>query len=123
MPFSDDYLDQWELAMQPAAHDNQVIIERLDHGQHFTGDIVAEIRNRIERSAGVVALLDAHNPNVFLEVGYAWGVRKPAILLLHDDHDPPFDIKSQRLIRYKRVGQLKTLLTTEIKGLLASAVI
>lgn len=120
MPFHESYLDHWELALQPAAHDNNIIIERLDHA-YFTGDIVTEIRARIERSAAVVALLDAHNPNVFLEVGYAWGVRKPAILLLHDTHDPPFDVKNQRLIRYNRIGQLKTLLTTEIKGLLANS--
>lgn len=68
MPFSDTYLDHWELAIQPAAHENNVIIERLDH-THFTGEIVSEIRTRIERSAAVVALLDENNPNVFLEVG------------------------------------------------------
>lgn len=53
MPFSDTYLDHWELAIQPAAHENNVIIERLDH-THFTGEIVSEIRTRIERSAAVV---------------------------------------------------------------------
>lgn len=122
MPFNESFLDQWELAMQPAAHDNSVVIERLDH-THFTGDIVSEIRTRIQRSAAVVALLDAHNPNVFLEVGYAWGVQKPTILLLHDEQEPPFDVKNQRLIRYSRVGQLKVLLTKEIQGLLANATI
>ena len=122
MPFNDDFLDHWELAIQPAAHENNVVIERLDHA-HFTGEIVAEIRTRIERASAVVALLDQNNPNVFLEVGYAWGVRKPAVLLLKEGQDAPFDVRSQRLIRYSRIGDLKATLSRELKGLLVNAAI
>ncbi len=122
MPFGRDYLDHWDLVFQPAAHENKLVIERLDH-EVFTGDIVSEIRNRIEKSAAVVALLDENNPNVFLEVGYAWGVKKPAILMLKDGQDAPFDVRSQRLIRYGRLGELRNSLTKELKGLLASAAI
>lgn len=122
MPFHRDYLDLWELAIQPAAHENGMPIERLDH-EHFTGEIVSEIRTRIERSAAVVAILDENNPNVFLEVGYAWGVKKPAVLVLKEGQEAPFDVRSQRLIRYTRLGQLKSSLANELRGLLASSVI
>jgi hypothetical protein len=42
MPFAEDFLDHWELALQPAAHENNLLIERLDH-ESFVGDIVNEI--------------------------------------------------------------------------------
>jgi hypothetical protein len=31
MPFSPNFLDHWELALIPAAHENNILIERLDH--------------------------------------------------------------------------------------------
>lgn len=116
VPFSSKFLDHWELGIAEAAHRNGFLCERLDH-ESFTGDIVTEIRTRIERSAAVVALLDGENPNVFLEVGYAWGVRKPAILLLHDDASAPFDVRGQRIVRYGRIGALRDRLSDEIGAL------
>jgi hypothetical protein len=43
-PFTPMFLDHWELMLLPAAHDANLLIAHLDH-EHFTGDIVAEIRN------------------------------------------------------------------------------
>jgi hypothetical protein len=122
IPFGDEYMDHWELALQPAAHENGFVIERLDH-ESFTGDIVAEIRNRITKCAAIVAILDAANPNVFLEVGYAWGVGKPAILLLSEKGEAPFDVKGHRIVRYGRLGALKSTLTAELKSLASRGVL
>lgn len=116
MPFKEELLDHWDLAIQPAAHQNQLVIERLDH-ESFTGDIVQEIRTRIERSRAVFALLDEMNPNVFLEVGYAWGVKKPTILALREGVDAPFDVRGQKMLRYNRLGELKTCLASELSAL------
>jgi hypothetical protein len=116
MPFSPNFLDHWELALQPAAHENNLLIERLDH-ESFIGEIVAEIRNRITKCTAVIALLDGGNPNVFLEVGYAWGVGKPTILALSEAIEPPFDVRGQRIVRYGRIGALKVMLTNELKAL------
>ena len=49
MPFKTSFLDHWEFALEPAAHANNMIIERLDH-EHFVGEILAEIRNRIDEN-------------------------------------------------------------------------
>ncbi|MGE3251431.1 MAG: hypothetical protein AB7L26_14435 [Hyphomonadaceae bacterium] len=106
LPFKDDFRDHWDLAIQPASHECGYICERLDH-EVFTGDIVAEIKNRIEKSRAILALLDEFNANVFLEVGYAWGVGKPTILMLKDGVEAPFDVRSQSIIRYRRLGELK----------------
>ncbi|WP_135213167.1 hypothetical protein [Vitreimonas flagellata] len=106
LPFKDDFRDHWDLAIQPASHECGYICERLDH-EIFTGDIVAEIKNRIQKSRAVLALLDEFNANVFLEVGYAWGVGKPTILMLKDGVEAPFDVRAQSIVRYGRLRELK----------------
>lgn len=121
MPFKEKFLDHWEFALEPAAHSNNVVIERLDN-EHFVGEILSEIRARIERASAVIALLDDNNPNVFLEVGYAWGVRKPTILALHVETLPPFDVSGHKLIRYKRLGDLRAQLEDSLAGLLINKV-
>ena len=114
MPFQPEFLDHWDLAVQPAAHESDLIVERLDHAS-YTGDILEEIKRRITRSKGVIALLDGENPNVFLEVGYAWAKEKPTILILKQDAHAPFDVSGHKILRYQRLGELKTLLTREIQ--------
>jgi hypothetical protein len=121
IPFNSDFLDHWELALQPAAHENDLLIERLDH-ETFLGDIVTEIRNRISKCVAMVAMLDGGNPNVFLEVGYAWGVGKPTILVLAETSEPPFDVRGQRIVRYGRIGVLKSMLTAELRELASKGV-
>lgn len=121
LPFKSAFLDHWEYAIQPATHEAELVIERLDH-EHFTGDIVTEIRDRIARCSAVVALLDENNPNVHLEVGYAWGVGKPTILAMKADAEPAFDVRTQRIIRYDRIGQLKQLLNGELRGLASKGI-
>lgn len=106
LPFKDDFRDHWDLAIQPASHECGYICERMDH-EVFTGDIVAEIKTRIGKSQGVIALLDEFNANVFLEVGYAWGVGKPTVLMLKEGVEAPFDVRSQNIIRYQRLGELR----------------
>ncbi len=114
MPFKPEYLDHWDLAVQPSAHGNDILVERLDHAS-YTGEIMDEIKRRISRSRGVIALLDGENPNVFLEVGYAWAKDKPTILILEQSAKAPFDVSGHKILRYQRLGELKKLLTQEIK--------
>jgi hypothetical protein len=116
MPFKPAFLDHWDLALQPAAHEANLLIERLDY-ENFTGEIVSEIRNRISKCAAVVALLDEGNPNVFLEIGYAWGVGRPTILALYRESEPPFDVRGHKILRYGRIGELKAIVATELAGL------
>jgi hypothetical protein len=119
MPFSDEYDDHYYLAIRPAIEQNRVLCIRLDETEStFTGDIVEQIKRRIQSAALVVALLDGQNPNVYLEVGYAWGVGTPALLILHEEEKPPFDVQGARLLYYKRMHKLKEQLTDEIRKLL-----
>ncbi|MNC98827.1 hypothetical protein D3C83_169030 [compost metagenome] len=59
---------------------------------------------------------------MFLEVGYAWGVGKPTILAFAAGSEPAFDVRTQRIIRYDRIGQLKAMLHSELSGLAANGV-
>ena len=122
MPFADDFIDEFEIGFNEAAKASAFICERLDL-EAFTGDIVAEIRRRILGSHGVIALLNSHNPNVFLEIGFAWAHCKPTILVAKEDVKLPFDVSAHRCIRYKNIAQLRELLTNEIARLKAQGVL
>ena len=65
----------------------------------------------------VVADLTDANPNVHLEVGYAWGVGIPTVLLVKDTSQTKFDVQSQRCIPYERIKDLEVALTEELTKL------
>lgn len=120
MPFADEFDDQYYLAIRPSITENNVLCVRLDQQDAtFTGDIMEQVRERIRTAKLVVALLDQRNPNVYLEVGYAWGVGTPTLLVLHEDEEAPFDVQGARLLRYKRIHKLKEQLIDEMRMLLA----
>jgi hypothetical protein len=72
MPFADEYADRFHYGIMGAANAAGFLCERADLAS-FTGDVIAWVKNRIGSAALVVAGLTAANPNVYLEVGYAWG--------------------------------------------------
>ncbi|WP_119068192.1 hypothetical protein [Aggregatilinea lenta] len=117
MPFKDDYDDQFYLAIQPCIKDRGYLCERMDL-DHFTGDIIDRMFERIRTARLVVALLDGGNPNVFLEVGYAWGVNTSTVLIAREGELLPFDIKTQRVLMYEKIHKLKDMLAGELDKLL-----
>jgi hypothetical protein len=117
MPFRDDYDDQYYLAIQPAIHEMGLLSERLDLDS-FTGDIKQRMLERIRTARLLVALLDSANPNVYLEVGYAWGVETPTVLMAHQGEQLPFDVRGERVLIYDRIYKLKEMLNDELARLL-----
>ena len=75
------------------------------------------VRKRIKTAEIVIADLTESNPNVYLEVGYAWGVGVPTILLLNKSSELKFDVRGQRCLKYKRIKDLETLLKKELAEL------
>ena len=69
----------------------------------------------------VIAELTGSNPNVYLELGYAWGCGKRTILLAHESEKLPFDTQGQRCLIYDTITQLEELLRNELAGLLPRA--
>ncbi len=121
MPFADDYDDVFMVAIASAAEKAGAVAERIDH-QSFTGDIVIEIKRRIEHASAMVADLSELRPNVLYELGYADGLRLPAVRISSSPlKDLPFDIRNDRTIAYQK-GQTHKLagtLSRELKNLLA----
>ncbi len=116
MPFDDDWLDVWDLAIEPAAHAAGFLCGRAD-SRAFTGDILEWMKARIRSSALLLAEVSTANPNVFLEVGYAWGCGVPTVLAVRESAEIPFDIRGQRCVRYPRMAELKKRLILELEEL------
>jgi hypothetical protein len=105
MPFSEEFDNVYEFGIYPAVRNCGLICERVDKA-HFIGDVLARIRKGIETADIVIADLSESRPNVYLEVGYAWGKGRPVILIAKKGQVVEFDVKSHRCIFYTKFGDL-----------------
>jgi hypothetical protein len=119
MPFSKDLDDVYHYGIQGAVNSAGFLCERADFST-FTGDAMAWVRDRIASAAIVIAELSGANPNVYLEVGYAWGCGRPTILLVRQPTDLKFDVRTQRCLVYERIQDLEKVLQTELGNLAAT---
>src|SRR5262249_49163192 len=123
MPFSDEFDDIYYYAVEPVVKAAGYLCERADT-RCFSGDILDWIKARVRSAALVIADLTTANPNVYLEVGYAWGHARPTILLTRDLADLKFDVRGQRCVVYKRIRDLEESLKRELnemKGILTGS--
>jgi len=116
MPFSEDMDDLFHYGIQGAVNVAGFLCERADLST-FTGDVMEWVKKRISTSSLVIADLSKANPNVYLEVGYAWGCNKPTVLLVKDTNELKFDVQGQRCIKYKNIKNLEESLTKELSSL------
>lgn len=118
MPFADSFEDVFYYGIARPVRAAGLLCERIDQVA-FTGDIIIRMRERIASSAVVVADLSEANPNVYLEVGYAWGVNVPCILICNRKTDLKFDLQGQRCLFYGSIKELEKSLSTELSELSA----
>lgn len=116
MPFSEDFQNVYEFGIYPAVRNCGLICERVDE-THFTGDILKRIRKGIESASLVIADLTEGRPNVYLEVGYAWGKGIPVIIVAKKGENLHFDVRTQRCIFYGRFTQFAKDLEELIRGI------
>jgi len=116
IPFKKEFDDVFYFGIQGAVHENGFLCERIDQDS-FTGDILTRILDKIEQAEFVVAELSGANPNVYLEVGYAWGRGKATVLLTKDVKDLQFDIRGHKCLSYERIIDLKQKLSNELSNL------
>jgi len=116
MPFAQEFDDIFHYGIQGAVNSAGYLCERADL-ESFTGDVMEWVKKRIESAELVIADLSSANPNVYLEVGYAWGKGKNTVLIIDDTKQLKFDTRGQRCIPYKRIKDLEESLTTELKNL------
>jgi hypothetical protein len=87
-----------EYGIQRPVRDLGFLCESVDQDV-FTGDVLDRIKSQIEAASAVIAVLTGANPNVYLEVGYAWGKGQLTILLTDEGEDLRFDVRGRRLAR------------------------
>ena len=116
MPFTTEMDDVYHYGIVGAVRQAGFVCERADLSS-FTGDILQWVRDRIRSASLVIADLSSANPNVYLEVGYAWGCNIPTILLASKNEDLKFDVRGQRCLLYKSIRNLEQLLTKELQNL------
>jgi len=116
MPFTKEMDDLFHYGIQGAVNAAGLLCERADLSA-FTGDVMEWVKTRIASAKLVVADLSTSNPNVYLEVGYAWGCRVPAVLIVRDTSDLKFDVRGQRCVTYTSIRHLEDLLRSEIQAL------
>jgi len=116
MPFDKNLDDVFHYGIQNAVNRAGFLCERADKIS-FTGDILDLIKRRIKKASLLIADLTTTNPNVYLEVGYAWGLGKPTVLIAQDVQDLKFDVKGQKCIIYSGIRELEEKLSEELLGL------
>jgi hypothetical protein len=117
MSFNKTFEDVFEFGIKPSVNAAGLNCHRMDQIS-FTGDIVALMRERIASAKIVVADLTDSNPNVYLEIGYAWGVKVPCVLVCNRENAPKFDLRGQRCLFYDNIKQLNETLSGELRNLL-----
>jgi hypothetical protein len=117
MPFADEMADVFHYGIQGAVNSAGLLAERADLSV-FTGDVMRWVQERISSANLVIADLTSSNPNVYLEVGYAWGKGVPTALLVKNSTELKFDVRCQRCLVYSSIHDLEGKLTNEVDGLL-----
>lgn len=116
IPFSKHMEDVFYFGIQDPVRRLGYVCERVDR-EAFTGDILAQVKMRIDNAEIVIADLTGANANVYLEVGYAWGKGRPTVLVANKEEELKFDVQGQRCLKYENIKELQDLLTAELKGL------
>lgn len=117
MPFADQFEDIFHYGIAPSVRAAGLLCERIDQAK-FTGDILARMKERIRSATLLVADLTEANPNVYLEVGFAWAANVPTVLVHHQDTELKFDVQGQKCLHYATIKQLEENLTAELMGLI-----
>lgn len=113
MPFNTDMNDVFYYGIEAPVHASGLLCERMDHIS-FTGEIMDWMKRKIETAALIIAEMSGANPNVYLEVGFAWGKGRPTLLLARNGVSLEFDAKGHRCIFYTGIKDLEDKIKREM---------
>jgi hypothetical protein len=122
MPFTPELEDYFYYGIRVPIKQTDFNYLRIDK-ETFTGEILQQIKTGIQSAEAMIAVLDGANPNVYLEVGFAWGNKIPTILLIRDVKELRFDISGHRCLVYSSIRNLEEILTTELSNLKQKGII
>ncbi|MCA9130202.1 MAG: hypothetical protein KDB22_24110 [Planctomycetales bacterium] len=113
MPFVDEFEDVYQFGIYSTIRRCGYICEKVDESL-FAGSIIDRIMDGINGAEFIVADLTLEKPNVYLEVGYAWGMNKPVILIAREGQRLHFDLSHHKCIFYKTIGRLADALEKSV---------
>ena len=116
MPFTPGMYDVFDYGIRGAVKKAGYLCERTDEA-YFTGEIIERIKKRINDAELIIADMTSSNPNVYLEVGLAWGYGKPTILIAQNEQDLKFDVRGHKCILYNLITDLEEKLARELIGI------
>lgn len=116
MPYSEEFEDVYEFGIYASVRKLGYACEHVGEAA-FTGDVLQRITRRIETAELVVADLTGARPNVYLEVGYAWGREIPTIIIAREGEDLHFDVSRHKCLFYRNIKHLAKALTSLIEQL------
>lgn len=101
MPLRKEFQDVYSDGIKKTLEDLGWSCSRADE-KFDTPEIVCTICKNAQEASLIIADLTGRNPNVFLEVGLAFGLEKYVVLLSQIPTDIPFDTRTFRTIIYDR---------------------
>ncbi len=116
MPFAQEFDDVYQFGIYSTVRRCGFVCERIDES-FYAGNMVDRIMDGIRRAEFVIADLTAERPNVYLEVGYAWGLNRPVILTAREGERLHFDLSHHKCIFYPTIGKLADQLENTIRDL------
>ena len=110
MQFTDEFNALYKEVIQPTCEKFGYECVRADN-IYTNGQIIEDIAKSIEEAAVIIADITPNNPNVFYEVGYSHGIKKPTILLSDKTREKlPFDVSGFRTLFYENTIGGKSLI-------------
>ncbi len=116
MPFDDSFNDIYVLGIRETAEKLGYVVERADEIEHI-GSIIDLIQEKITNCDAIIADTTDSNPNVFYEIGYAHGIKRPVLFICKEGKPIPFDLQSINYIIYKNIVDLRIRLENRLKGI------
>jgi hypothetical protein len=116
MPFSEEFEDIYQFGIYSAVRRLGYVCEKVDESV-FTGNIVERITEGIRNAEFMIADLSLERPNVYLEVGFAWGLKKPVVLVAREGQRLHFDLSHHKCLFYRTIGKLSESLEKTIRDM------
>jgi hypothetical protein len=118
MPYSDQYDDTFDVAIQSAVTSLGAKSIRMNHDSR-SGDVVQQIKELIKESVVCIADLSEYRPNVCYEAGFADATNIPVIQICRDSYldELPFNLRNNATIPYGsgQTTKLRDKLKIELK--------
>jgi hypothetical protein len=121
MQYSDEFNALYNDVIKPTCEKFGYEVVRADD-IYKSGLILEDITRSIQEASIVIADITPNNSNVFYEVGYAHGIKKPTILMSERRREAlPFDVSGFRTLFYDNTiggkGDVETRLTKHLQSM------